>query len=534
MGTDKIFPDNWKEVIQGKKVIFYNTSVANLLQGREKHIEKMKWVFHVFMEHPEVVLWWRPHPLELSTIQSMLPELEEQYKEVRRQYREKGVGILDESTDLHRAIAISDAYYGDWSSVVQLYKAAKKPVLFENDDVKEMRAADFFPGNLCIKDGHIWFMQLNSNKFVRVNEAMSEAEEVINIPMENSFKHRQYNYHLINVGTKLLLLLEKSKNIYEYDIDTQMITSHPLGTDEFRFHSEVVIEWNGKLWMFPYGGNSVLEYDYHTDAVTERRQTVWRSVKAAKCHEMIGTDVYMVNSGSNRIYRYNLADNSCVELEVGDESNQYWGIKKAGDYFVLPHIDKQKITLWNEENGTVIELMDFPKQYECLTGNAYLDMFEKNGDLYLFPFYANMILKIDIQNKCIVQGFADEFFPTNSGGNSGKFRCAMYLCAKQYNDRIYAYACYQNCWQVFDLNSERVQNGSTFGIHCLEHEKMLNTLLECGTDDAESFCEGESSIICTLDNYIRDIMDGFSRQCVGESEKDSIGAKIYNAITNYA
>ncbi len=79
METDKIFPDNWKEVIQEKKVIFYNTSIGSLLSGREKHIEKMKWVFDIFQKHPEVVLWWRPHPLELSTVESMVPQLTDQY-----------------------------------------------------------------------------------------------------------------------------------------------------------------------------------------------------------------------------------------------------------------------------------------------------------------------------------------------------------------------------------------------------------------------------------------------------------------------
>ena len=32
MRTDKIFPENWKEIIQEKKVIFYNTSVGSLLK----------------------------------------------------------------------------------------------------------------------------------------------------------------------------------------------------------------------------------------------------------------------------------------------------------------------------------------------------------------------------------------------------------------------------------------------------------------------------------------------------------------------
>ena len=56
METDDIFPANWKEMIRGKKVIFYNTGVTGMLNGREKRIEKMKWVFKFFRKRPEAVL----------------------------------------------------------------------------------------------------------------------------------------------------------------------------------------------------------------------------------------------------------------------------------------------------------------------------------------------------------------------------------------------------------------------------------------------------------------------------------------------
>lgn len=137
MEENRIFPVNWKDLVREKKVVLYNTGVSGLLHEREKQLEKMKWVFQVFKEYPEVVLWWRPHPLEISTLQSMLPELEEQYMEVRRQYQEENIGILDESADLNRAIAISDAYYGAWSSVTQLYEIAGKPLLISNSMVIE-------------------------------------------------------------------------------------------------------------------------------------------------------------------------------------------------------------------------------------------------------------------------------------------------------------------------------------------------------------------------------------------------------------
>lgn len=148
MEENRIFPDNWKELVREKKVILYNTGVSGMLQEREKQIEKMKWVFQVFKDHPEVALWWRPHPLEISTLQSMLPELEEQYMEMRRLYQEERIGILDESADLNRAIAISDAYYGAWSSVTHLYEIVGKPLLISNSTVIKKESGENQGGTL--------------------------------------------------------------------------------------------------------------------------------------------------------------------------------------------------------------------------------------------------------------------------------------------------------------------------------------------------------------------------------------------------
>ena len=43
--------------------------------------------------------------------------------------------LLIDTADLHRAIALSDAYYGDWSSVVSLYEKTGKPILIQNADI---------------------------------------------------------------------------------------------------------------------------------------------------------------------------------------------------------------------------------------------------------------------------------------------------------------------------------------------------------------------------------------------------------------
>ena len=135
-------PKEWLRIINKpdgsrKKIIFYNTSVGALLQHNEKMLEKMLYVFDVFKENQEeVALLWRPHPLIQATVESMRPQLWMEYNRIVRKYREEGWGIYDDSSDIDRAIALSDAYYGDGSSVVQMYQQTGKPIMIQNVDVR--------------------------------------------------------------------------------------------------------------------------------------------------------------------------------------------------------------------------------------------------------------------------------------------------------------------------------------------------------------------------------------------------------------
>ena len=119
-----------------KKVVLYNTGVSTLLEYDKKALHKIESVFRNFeKKQDKIALLWRPHPLMKATIQSMRPQLLAQYDRLLREYQEAGWGIYDDTADMDRAIAISDAYYGDASSVLQLYRKTGKPIMTQNVDV---------------------------------------------------------------------------------------------------------------------------------------------------------------------------------------------------------------------------------------------------------------------------------------------------------------------------------------------------------------------------------------------------------------
>lgn len=131
-------PEEWLKIIEKpdstwKKIVFYNTGINALLHNDEKMLKKMQAVFQAFRENQdEVALLWRPHPLIPNTIKSMRPELWAKYSALVEQYRQEGWGIYDNSADMNRAVALSDAYYGDGSSVVPVYKQTGKPIMLQS------------------------------------------------------------------------------------------------------------------------------------------------------------------------------------------------------------------------------------------------------------------------------------------------------------------------------------------------------------------------------------------------------------------
>lgn len=135
---DVVVPEEWLKVMEKpgggwKKILLYNTSVQGLLDHNRRMTEKIKEVLLICKENrEEVALLWRPHPLVQATLRAMRPGLWREYKGIVEAYREEGWGIYDDTADLNRAIAVSDAYYGDRSSVVQLCQKAGMPVMIQN------------------------------------------------------------------------------------------------------------------------------------------------------------------------------------------------------------------------------------------------------------------------------------------------------------------------------------------------------------------------------------------------------------------
>ncbi|MBR4026829.1 MAG: CDP-glycerol glycerophosphotransferase family protein [Lachnospiraceae bacterium] len=138
---DLQIPKEWEKLIiksdgSRKKVVLYNTHlILVMLPYGKKYLLLLKETLDMFKRYTDIVLLWRPHPLTISTIKSMNPNLLEDYMKIVEEYKKQQWGIYDESSDLNRAITISDAYFGSIGSVWSLYKYTRKPMLIQDYDI---------------------------------------------------------------------------------------------------------------------------------------------------------------------------------------------------------------------------------------------------------------------------------------------------------------------------------------------------------------------------------------------------------------
>jgi hypothetical protein len=147
---DFTLPDKWARLIRkpdgtAKKIVLYNTHMFAWIGGGEQYFKKIRPVFEIFRDRDDILLWWRPHPNTEINFRTKRPQLLGEYYSVIREYKEGGFGIYDDTADLHRALAWTDAYYGDGSSLMAMYMITGKPIVLQ-----DVNAADrcFDPGKV--------------------------------------------------------------------------------------------------------------------------------------------------------------------------------------------------------------------------------------------------------------------------------------------------------------------------------------------------------------------------------------------------
>ncbi len=247
---DLEIPQEWLKIIEKpdgswKKIVFYNTSVGALLQHNEKMLKKMECVFEVFKENKdEVALLWRPHPLIKTTVESMRPQLWVEYDKLVQTYRKEGWGIYDDTTDFDRAVVLSDVYYGDKSSAVQIYQKTGKTVMLQNLTIVDYKKDCSVQTELtdAIKINNlIWVCPAYFNKIIAMNLLTQEIVETYEIPVSQGHGSMGCFCSMEYDGKNIYLVPYQEKSIFCFNLETKEFQTIELDEEKVRDSSGTFI-----------------------------------------------------------------------------------------------------------------------------------------------------------------------------------------------------------------------------------------------------------------------------------------------------
>lgn len=193
-------PQEWKDKLEEKKVILYNSSITNLLVDRDS-LKKLDQELEKIINNPLCGVIWRPHPLLEATIIAMRDDLHKQYIEMKSRLLKKSNVIIDESSDVYPAIQVSDALISDYSSIMFQYGISGKPVL--SIDVDYGHHINYGYQFLAVDYFSYYFMNpwkplkdIECNNTMSPMEGTSIEEFVQMIIEENDYKKEQRLYKL--------------------------------------------------------------------------------------------------------------------------------------------------------------------------------------------------------------------------------------------------------------------------------------------------------------------------------------------------
>ena len=319
-------PEAWLKIIQKpdgswKKIVFYNTSVAALLQYNEKMLIKMEQVFRIFKEEQEeVALLWRPHPLIKATVESMRPQLWLEYDRLVRKYKEEGWGIYDDSSNVNRAIILSDAYYGAGSSVVQMYQQTGKPVMLQNVDVIDETSDN--KNEICLNfrgyartENRIYFANMEFNGLFEMSLDSFEITHIHTFSDVGLNTFFCVGQHIMMYQNKLIFLLndEKQNKLCCYDLaakEEQKI-DFPIAIKPSMICCYTFVQ-NEKGWIIPFDMSlGIYVMDMNTLRIKKDKAAseLLRGYKwGLRCIKQDETTFYFIDTDKNEV---NLADIVC-------------------------------------------------------------------------------------------------------------------------------------------------------------------------------------------------------------------------------
>ncbi len=553
--ADYSIQQQWEQLLEKpdgsfKTVVLYNTSISDLLEGNDKVLQKLRYVFDYFRSKEDIVLWWRPHPLAEATYRSMRPHLFDQYKDIVNKFIQDGFGIYDDTADLHRAIAVSDAYYGDRSSLVELYRCAGKPVMIQDMDTanSDEIELDLSFENLLDDGEFFWFTAYDFNGLFRMDKRTWKAEYMGSFPEEKIDGKRLYT-SIIMYDQRLYFSPFSASEIAVYDkrrsTFIKIDVKEPEGSMSFNYFEgckfSEVIEYKGDIYFIPCSYPTIIKINPKTNDI--KYYSGWRDTLNNMVNENVDSyfwkaivhnnHIVMPSSSTNAVVDFDMESGASVVYEVGQKGYSYFSACFDGhNYWLAPKFNNP-IIKWNIENNMYTEYNSYLEEFSGTKYN-FIRVISINNEVLLLPYQANQGIKVGLDNENI-SCIGPELSRVS---NEQSYSESWFLFAEQVGDKIYAYS--QKDKNFFEIDSQaRIKRAEKITISeedVIKITEMTKQVFNASFESPEGEVTGYTfeGKILTLGDYLNYILDksnitltSVSREQKGGNLNVTSGTQIY-------
>lgn len=468
-------PEAWKKKVTDKRVVLYNISLTGILDHRQYAMKKLRYVLEQFQKREDVVVLWRPHPLIDTTLQTLAPNMWQEYRTIREWFVQADFGILDETPDAAAAAVLADAYIGEsTSSMVYYFAVLGKPIFYLDwalTDEAEQKEQSFFFTDCYFEDGALWFIPragLAYDCLCKMDTATGAVTTVCKLPGEagNAAKGNAY-YGIVKLGTKVVLSPVWSCEIYVYDLETKKALKIPLPEADVEANFVNVFAYQGKAYLLPRNYPAVAELDVHTgdciyhevpDCGAEHGNGEMRFGGISK---MAGSRLYFPRADRNSIVVFDMEQGSFSEIQLTETENGIYALTVCGNELWMVGDKTAEILCRNMETEQEQVWKEFSESFDGGI-QPFREIIEiKNpaaGDkIVVFPEDANRYIIIDRNSGQLEEREL-------SGGAGG------YRFARIYEDVLYT------CF------AEKSGNAVVEKYHCLTGE---HAVYKCTFDETE-------------------------------------------------
>lgn len=394
---DLCYPEEWKNIIYRsdgtrKKVIFYNTSLNSFLLHSDTMLEKIKSVLNYFYQNKtDIALLWRPHPLMNSTVKSMRPELWAYYNSIVEDYKNEMWGIYDETPDPYAAIRLSDAYYGDYSSLILLYMKTNKPIMMQDAEINDytrnlVSSAMYYDGE------YLWCAAIDFNGLFRINPRNEESVFIGCFPDEDMYGYYLY-VSITEYNNKLYFSPYNAKTISIYDKINNCFITLQLRNDLIHKKKKFAnAEIYSKYVVFSgCSSKTILQLNTYTNEITYIDSWSMEIINKYNLKE----DDYIVSHFcilSNVLYGYCHKAQIFVCVNLENESYYVGDFKCGNGHNVYIYNDSHYIWLLPYSKGNIMRFDPV---------NNQLSVFSEIKDSSTFLFVKKYIYVFSYNNHCL-------------------------------------------------------------------------------------------------------------------------------------